>query len=190
MTNTNALDFLDEQQVTLAKGYANALFQLAREADTLEAVAAELHALYEVFSSDQNLVKAFMHAASLSKEDTARLIAPIQEGASPLLRNTLAVMASQNHVVAIPALADSFRQVYEAAHSIGHVSVYSGRSLPEALQQQISDRLKSMFGLTKAYTHFHVDASLLGGLYVEYNGLRFDASYRSKLEKLETALAR
>jgi F0F1-type ATP synthase delta subunit len=37
--------------------------------------------------------------------------------------------------------------------------------------------------------HYHVDVDLLGGLYVEYKGLRFDATLKRQLSRFEEALS-
>jgi F-type H+-transporting ATPase subunit delta len=180
---------LSKEAVNQAKGYAKALFDIANEKAVLSSVYDSLLQLHTIFQSTPDAVQIFMQNEDISGEALEEALSPYLLQAEAWVVKTLKLMFKQEHYAGIPVLYQAFLPMYEASQSIGHIKVCSAVELNPELLQTLEARLSEIFGLSQAVIHHEVDADILGGLYVEYKGLRFDATLKRQLTRFEEALS-
>ncbi len=172
----------------MASGYALALFQLAQQSKCIEAVYHDLQLLDSAIQSIENAPQAFSSLLSTSSAEIDRFLDPFSQNLHPLVRNTLKVMAHSEHVSAIPVLFEMFCPHYEEYNGVGHVYIETAVDLSNELRATVTQRLQALFRLKEVRLQHQVNPARLGGLYVEYKGVRLDASLQRKLSGLESHL--
>ncbi|MFN9691349.1 MAG: ATP synthase F1 subunit delta [Vampirovibrionales bacterium] len=180
---------LPTEALNQAKGYAKALFDIATEKAILASVYESLLQLHAIFQDAPEALRVFLSNEEISGQALEEALSPFLEQADAWVVKTLKLMFKQEHYAGIPALYEAFLPLYEASQKIGHIHVRSAVDLNTALRQEIEERLGAIFGLSQVVLHHKVDAEILGGLYVEYKGLRFDATLKRQLARFEEALS-
>jgi|GEM_PF-6070554 len=178
-----------EHSRSIASGYAKALFQLAEEQNTVSEIWTDLTAIHNVFMQNNELIRSFESTHSLDDEGCKSLISPLLDSFNPLVDKTLQIMASENHLAGVPALFHMYTPYYETYNNIGHVYIKVAVPIEATIHDALTQKFQRLFNLKRAILNVSVDPSLVGGLYVEYNGQRFDATIKHKLHRLETTLS-
>jgi F-type H+-transporting ATPase subunit delta len=168
--------------------YAQAAFDLAKEAGGLDALAKDLAAVKAAFVESADLRKA---AASplIEASDKARALAAIgaKLGLSKLGANLVGVAASNGRAQDLPAIADSFAALFAAHRGVKPVEVISAQPLsPADLETILVGVREAVGGAVEAVTK--VDPDLIGGFIVRIGSRQYDASLKSKLESLRRAM--
>lgn len=179
-------------ETTLVSGiagrYATALFDLARDAGQLDAVANDLTALSRMLGESADLVR-LVRSPVFSREDQARAIAAVAEkaGFSDLVRRFLGVLASNRRLFALADTIASFKILLSHHRGEALAEVTSAVALNDAQLQQIKSSLSSA-AAGNVVINAKVDPSLIGGLIVKLGSRMIDASVRTKLNNLKTAM--
>ncbi len=143
----------------VAGRYANALFELADNARSLDQVAQDL--------------TTFRTMAGESP-DLARLLASPVIGRALQGKALLAVLDAAG----ITGLTRNF---------IGAVAA-NGRARELVAMEQLNDSLRAVLGGAKVSIDARVEPEILGGLVVKVGSRLFDSSIRSKLQRLQLAM--
>jgi F-type H+-transporting ATPase subunit delta len=179
-----------------AKSYARALFELATERGQAYTTGLELSQVADLLDREAALRDFFGRpwvAVAVKRSAAAELAARI--GLSPLLRDFLALVASNGRVETLPAIAASFRELSDAAAGRVRARVRSAIPLtdPErrALASQLARALERERGIrVSVVLDETVDSTLLGGFVAEVGSLVVDGSLDAQLARLRQQLVR
>lgn len=171
-----------------AARYAQAAFELALEANALEALDKDLTAIAAAFAESAELRNV---AASPLYEtgDKAKALAAIAAklGVSDLGRRVAGVAALNGRAAELPGLALEFKKLMALHKGVKEAEIVSARPLSAAQLDAIKNGLASALK-TKIEAHASVDESLIGGFVVRVGSRQFDASLKSKLDAMRVAL--
>jgi len=173
---------------TVAGRYANALFELAREADALDAVEADVEALAAALGESEDL-STLITSPLYSREDQGKALKAVTGamGLGTLTANVAGLMAEKRRLFALPDVLDVFRQLLAEHRGEVTAEVTSAKPLSETQAEALKDRLAKATGRTiKLSTS--VDEALIGGLVVKVGSRMIDSSIRARLSALETAM--
>jgi len=172
----------------VAQRYANALFELALEADSVaeaEADAAAFTALLEESADLRRLVKSPVFSA----DEQARAIGAVLDraGLGGLVGNLIRVAAANRRLFAVPDIIAAFKML--AARHRGEVAaeVVSAEPLADKHIDALKKALKSALGKDVTLEP-RVDPTLIGGLIVKIGSRMIDDSLRTKLNALKLAM--
>ena len=176
---------------TLARPYARALFELAREEDKLDWWSEALDAAAQVVANDD--MQQLIASPSLEEQEIAEILVsllgslegvpePTQE-----LRNLLALMAENGRLAALPAVAGRYEQLKHEVEGVVDVQVRSARKLTAKQQKALEDKLQQRFGKAVNLS-VEIDKSLLAGAIIKAGDLVIDGSTRGRLDKLTSLL--
>ena len=169
--------------------YANALFELADEKNSVDAVAKDLSSLAEMIEGSDDLER-LVTSPAISKEDQSRAMQSILEksGADPLVKQFVGVIASNARLFALTAIIDRF--LADLATRRGEISaeVVSAMTLNADLEDEVRQAVSKVAGSDKVSLTMRVDPSLIGGLVVRVGSRMIDSSIKSKLNKLEMTM--
>ena len=172
----------------LAGRYAVALFELAREQKALDEVAADLggmRALLEVSADLRRLIESPV----LSREEQGRAVTALAEraGFAKITQQFLGLLAHKRRLFALPEMITAYLAMLSEHKGEVSAEVTSAVALSDeqvaAVKQQLSNAVGQSVTLSTA-----VDPGLLGGLVVRVGSRMIDASLRTKLQRLETAM--
>ena len=180
------------QETSLVSGiagrYATALFDMARDAGQLDAVAKDLDALSALLAESADLVR-LVRSPAFSREDQACGIAAVAEkaGLSDLVRRFLGVAAANRRLFAINDIIAAFRTLRSAHRGEVIAEVISAVPLDDAQLVQLKSSLSSE-AAGSVVINARVDPELIGGLVVKLGSRMIDASVRNKLNNLKIAM--
>ena len=174
------------QLTTLARPYAKAVFDAAKEQNAVDQWDQAL-AFAGLVAADQEVANILANPG-LSEQRKAELFADCFEEPLPeALRNFLLILAENKRLALLPEVATLFslyradleRTVKLAVNTAFELSADEQQKLIRAL----SEKLERKVELETA-----VDQSLIGGVVVRTGDLVIDASVRGKLARMAKAL--
>jgi F-type H+-transporting ATPase subunit delta len=174
-------------QSTVAKRYAQALFELATSQNILAEVGADLKELTKVLETSDELL-SLLSAPKISTTRKKELVAQIFSGAQPAVVNTLLVLLDKKRVNEAVIVAEEFQALAAAAQGTADAKVYSTRELTETERAEISASFGKLVGKEKLNITNEIDASLIGGVRVQIGNYIYDSTVASKLEGLKRVL--
>ncbi|MFT4150970.1 MAG: F0F1 ATP synthase subunit delta [Paracoccaceae bacterium] len=172
----------------IAARYAHALFDLAREEGALKKLEADAAALGEALDASAEL-RSVIASPVVAREDQANAIAAIAKKlkVSPLLANTLALMASKRRLFVLPQFVADIADRIAAEKGEVTAEVTAATALSADQAKKLSAALKAQVGKdVKLKTT--VDESLIGGLVVKLGSTMIDTSVKAKLAALQNAM--
>lgn len=178
----------DSGGMEAARRYSDALFELAREQNALDAASADLATLARAFTESADL-RAAAASPLVALPERARALAAVAEhlGISLLGQRFVGVLTQNRRAGAIPAIAKLFEARLAAHRGERAVEITAAQPLSDAQQHGLIAALEAALG-QKVRADFRVEPRLLGGFIARAGSLQFDASLRSKLDSLAISL--
>jgi F-type H+-transporting ATPase subunit delta len=172
----------------LAGRYAVALFELAREQDALDAVAADLGAFRVMLEQSADL-RRLIRSPVISREEQGRAIVALAErvGFHQLTRQFLGLLAQKRRLFVLPQIITVYLAMLSEHKGEVGAELISAAALSAAQLEALKERLTAAIGQTVTVATA-VDPDLLGGLVVRVGSRMIDASLRTKLQRLEVAM--
>ena len=172
----------------IAARYATALFELATEANALDALEADVAALEGAMAESADL-QDLISSPIYGREETQAAIGAVATAMSlgSITSNTLQLMAGKRRLFVLPALLSSLRD--RIAEHKGEVTaeVVSAKALTKTQSEKLAKALKASVG-KDVNLNATVDESLIGGLIVKVGSKMIDSSVRSKLNALQNTM--
>ena len=175
-------------RASLAGRYASALFDLAREQRQIESIANSLEALSQALVDSKDF-NELVTSPLVSREEAGKAfdaLAP-QLGLDPLTANFLGVLARNGRKSQLQSVIRAFRRLAAEHRGETTADVVTARPLNDdqlaALKQQL--RTRAGRDVTIDAT---VDPNILGGIVVKLGSQQIDASIRTKLNRLASAM--
>ncbi|RSK54245.1 F0F1 ATP synthase subunit delta [Bacillus canaveralius] len=172
---------------TVAKRYALALFQLAKEQQLLDQMEQELRVVKEVFSNNQDL-NSVLKSPKLPVEKKKEIIKEIFSTANTYVLNTLMILIDRHREDHVADVANYFIGLANDERGVAEAKVYSVRPLTEEEREAISSSFAEKVGKKSLQIENIVDSNLLGGIKLRIGNRIFDGSLKGKLERLERQL--
>jgi F-type H+-transporting ATPase subunit delta len=179
----------DERQATLARIYARAIFELAEEKGEGEALLEELAAVAQV-ASREPAFSDFLGSPLVDREDRRASLEEIFRGqASDLLVDTLQVLNRKGRLALLPGIVRAYRGELRERRGLVDVRVATAAPLPAPLRERLAAVLVRLTGGRRPEIEEKVEPALVGGMVVEVEGRKLDASLAKRLRELSAALA-
>ncbi|HCZ49352.1 MAG TPA: F0F1 ATP synthase subunit delta [Gammaproteobacteria bacterium] len=170
---------------TVARPYAEALFRAVDPAQAAELVVS-LQQLAQVTADTQ--LRAFADNPKVSVEQVTQVVlAALPGDVSPVLQGLLQTVVENDRLAAMGEIARQFQALVDERAGVARATVYSAFELSSEQLQQIEQTLSARFGRTLEARPV-VDRDLIGGVRVVVGDQVLDASVRSRLEQMRTAL--
>ena len=175
-------------QASLGGRYALALFELARDARSIDQVEASLSTVRDALAGSDDF-RALTTSPVVSRGDAAKavLASAAAMGVDATTRSFLGVLAENRRLAQLPQIIRAFRQLASRHRGETTAEVTSAHPLSEdqvgALKQQLRARVGREVAVDLA-----VDPALLGGLVVRIGSQMIDSSIRTRLNALGSAM--
>ena len=172
----------------IAERYATAVYDLAREANQVDAIEGDLTAL-EAALNDSDDFRRLTTSPLYSREEQEQAIKVLAEkmGLTKTMANTLQLMAQKRRLFALPALVKALRETIAEAKGEITAEVTTAKALTKTQSDKLAKSLTASTG-KKVSLHATVDESLIGGLVVKVGSKMIDTSIRSKLNSLQNVM--
>ncbi|HSS79030.1 MAG TPA: ATP synthase F1 subunit delta [Thermoanaerobaculia bacterium] len=178
---------VDDRDLAVGRLYAEAMLTLAEERGQSEALLDELKELVEFLGRNPK-VEHFLASLMVDEEGRARVLDDLfKSQASELLLDSLQVINRKGRLGQLRAIVESYRAALRDLRGWVDVKVRTAVPLDDAQRGRLQDAIAASTGRKPALIE-RVDSGLIGGLVVEVEGKKFDASVASRLQDLSEAL--
>lgn len=168
--------------------YASALFELALESNSLDAVLADIEELSTLIHESDD-VRRLINSPVFRAEEQARALTALMDkiGISQLIANFVNLVARNRRLNFLPEMLMQFRAIVSVHRGEVIAEVTSAAPLSAAHIDALKEALHASFN-----KHVHIDAkidaSILGGLIVKIGSRMVDSSLRTQLNSLRLAM--
>ena len=176
------------QETGLAGRYATAVFELAQEEKSVDALAGDFAALRRLIGASRDLAD-LIKAPVYSREAQGKAMGTVLEkmGAGKLATRFILTLAAKRRLFALPDIIAAYERLVAKLKGEVQAEVTSARALSEAEIASLKSVLKEKLG-REPRLKAQVDPGLLGGLIVKVGSRMIDSSLRTKLTGLRTAM--
>jgi F-type H+-transporting ATPase subunit delta len=173
---------------TVAERYAGALFNLARESNSVDGIERSLDKFLGMLNASADLRRLVLSPTFSSAEQQQGLTAILKSaGIAGLARDFLVVLARNRRLFAVENVIKAYKSLCAKERGEVEAEVISAAPLTKAQVQDLTDTLRQQLGKTPTLTQ-KVDPKLLGGLIVRVGSQMIDTSLRTKLKNLEKVM--
>lgn len=172
----------------IARPYASALFDLARDAKDVAGVEKGLDGLSKMINESAEFAD-FLKSPVISGDEKEQVVAALlaKAKAKGLVANFVSLVAKNGRLFALPAMINQFKALAAEDRGEVHAEVTSAQPLSKAHQDSLAAALKKKIGKDVTLEQ-HVDADLIGGLIVKVGSQMIDSSLKTKLTAMKIAM--
>ena len=171
----------------IARVYADALFEAAKEAGELDAVHEQLAQFADAMADNREMT-IFFFSPYFSSAEKREAIGRAIDGAHPQLTNFLGLLVDKHRMPAIFRIRRRFDELWAEENKRLDVTVTSAVELDERIVKQIGEEIERQTD-RKVELSSRVDDEILGGLVLQVGNMVLDASVRNRLQKLRKHVA-
>jgi F-type H+-transporting ATPase subunit delta len=170
-----------------ARVYAEALFDVAKDKDKLDAIRDELAQFVDAVDGNRELQVFFFSPYFSSAEKIAGLKRAVSDVDAELL-NFLELLIEKQRMAEIFRIRRQLDELWKQENRRIDVTVTSAVTLEPAVVEKVGEEIERQTG-QKVDLSSRVDAEILGGIVLQVGNKVLDASIRSRLEKLRKSVA-
>jgi F-type H+-transporting ATPase subunit delta len=172
----------------IARVYGDALFDVAKESDKLDAIRDQLGEFADAVAESHDL-QIFLFSPYFSSQEKREGIAKAVSGAEAELLNFLELLAEKHRMPAIFRIRDRFDERWAEENRRLEVRLTSAVELDKDVVEHVREEIERQTE-RNVDLEAEVDPEVLGGLVLRVGNMVLDASIRNKLEKLRKEVAK
>jgi F-type H+-transporting ATPase subunit delta len=174
------------EPITIARPYAEAVFELAEQAGALAQWSRSLEVMARVAQHPDMLM--LIGDPKVSDEQRAQIFLELcGEGVTPEARNFVALLLANNRLALLPEIRELFEQQKNDREGVVEAQISSAFPLDDEQLRSLVGDLERRFS-RRVNPHVTVDRELLGGVKVAVGDTVIDGSVRGKLAAMSAAL--
>jgi F-type H+-transporting ATPase subunit delta len=172
----------------IAKRYATAVFELAKEANSLKSLEADVDALDGALTQSADL-RSLITSPVYSRDQVATAITAVaaKMKLSQIVIGTLGLMATKRRLFALPQVLTALRAQIAAEKGEVTAEITSAKALSKAQETDLVTVLKARVG-KEIKLKLTVDESLIGGLVIKVGSQMIDSSIKAQLAALKNSM--
>ena len=172
----------------MAGRYAAALFDLAREANTVDAVKGELDRFDALIGESEDLRRLVRSPVFSAEEQLSALTAVLERaGIGGLTEKFLKLVASNRRLFAVGDMIKAFRELVADFKGEATAEVTVAEALKDEHVAALKSALKAFSGKDIDLS-ITIDPAIIGGLIVKLGSRMVDSSLRTKLNGIRQAM--
>lgn len=173
-------------RTSVAKRYAEAVFELAKAHNSFDRWLTELEAIARV--QEQPELSRLLANPAVSMSEKESLLAEFLPGISPEGRNLIKLLLRKGRFRLASQIEEHYRAMLNEHRGIATAQVLSAIPLGAEEIKAVARRLSELTG-RKIVVQPAVDPSIIGGIVARVGDQLIDASVRGRLEALKRRLA-
>ena len=168
--------------------YATALFELARDEKSVDAVKDDLDK-FDAMLADSADLKRLVRSPVFSSDTQVKALSAVLDkaGVSGISANFLKVLTSNRRLFAVDQVIRAFRALVAKFKGEATADITVAEALSEKNLDALKTALKTVTGKDVAL-NVKVDPSIIGGLVVKLGSRMVDSSLRTKLNSIKHAM--
>ncbi len=172
----------------IAARYAQAVFDLSRDAGDLKKLESDVTALDDAIAASPEL-RDVLTSPVVSRGDQGNALAGLASkmGLTDTVSNVLALMASKRRLFVVPQMVKTLKDMLADERGEVTAEVRTAKALSKAQSDKLASTLKASTG-KDVNLDVTVDDALIGGLVVKIGSRMIDTSIRAKLNALQNTM--
>ena len=168
--------------------YATALFELARDEKSIDAVKADLDKFAALLAESEDL-KRLVRSPVFAAEAQLKALSAVLDraGISGISANFLNVLTANRRLFAVADVVRAFNALVAKFKGEASADVTVAEALSDKNLDALKTALKSVTGKDVAL-NVKIDSSIIGGLIVKLGSRMVDSSLRTKLNSIKHAM--
>jgi F-type H+-transporting ATPase subunit delta len=172
---------------TVARNYAETLFELASRNDALEAYGDAIETVARLLEENPKL-RLFLETPRIDDTDKKDVVRKAFGDVLPkLVVNFVLVTIDKRRQRLLQSIAEQYHALLDAHMGREHVQVTVARPVDDATREAIAEKLSAALG-KKAIPHVRVQPGIVGGVVVRTGDTIYDGSVRRRLETMRRRL--
>ena len=170
---------------TLARPYAEAVFKLADQANSLGVWSANLARLSA--AAAQSNVREAIGDPKTTTSQLVDMFGGVVDLSSPEMKNFLTLLGDNGRLTLLPQIHALFEEMKHRREGVIEAEIISAFPMEDLQLGTLVGHLESKYK-RKIQPHLSVDKELIGGVKIVIGDEVIDASVRGKLQHMATAL--
>ena len=171
----------------IATAYAQGLYALAKDEGLEQEILGQLSVLEGCFAQDPEFIH-LLAVPNLPVQERLGLLDDSFRGkVHPYILNYLKILTQKGYIRHFGDSVRAFETQYNEDHGILQVCAVSAVEMNENQRSALTRRLEEMTGKTIRLKN-RVDPQVLGGVRLDYDGLRIDGTVKSRLDAVRKLL--
>ena len=171
----------------IAATYAQALYDLAKDENLTEEILAQLQALQESISVEPDFVR-LLSTPSLSKEERCGILdSAFRDKVHTYVLSFMKILVEKGYMRHFADCCKAYKTLYNEDHGILPVLAVTAVALNDTQKQKLTAKLEQITGKAVELEN-RVDASVLGGVRLDYDGKRVDGTVQNRLDTIASLL--
>jgi ATP synthase F1 delta subunit len=171
----------------IARVYAEALFEAAKEKGKLDAIHEQLGEFADALADNREM-QLFLFSPYFSSAEKVEGLEKAIADAEPELVNFLELLVEKHRMPVIFRIRRQLDELWKKENKRLDVTVTSAIELDPDVVESIGKRIEEQTGQT-IELQSRVDENVLGGVVLQVGNVVLDASIRNRLEKLRKTVA-
>jgi F-type H+-transporting ATPase subunit delta len=174
---------------SIARRYARALLDLAREDDALDGIGADLGRAAAAFEEPR--LRAVVLNPGIDAAARRRIVREVvlALGLSTTVANAVRLMADRDRLPILSDVARAYDALVDDALGRTRVRIRAAAPLTPADNAALTDLARRLVGGRQVLVATEVDAELIGGVVLDAAGTVYDGSVRTQLARLGKTIA-
>lgn len=173
-------------EITQARPYAKAVFELADADKSYDKWADELALLASVAAHDD--IQPLFTSPKFTREQRAEAFLKVCEGkVSAQAANLVRALAENDRLASLPKVFELFTQFSNEAQNKIEVTIQTAYAVDDAQQSSLKQAIESKLS-KDIHVNYEVDASLIGGVVIHAGDQVIDGSVKNRIAQLSTGL--
>lgn len=173
------------ENLTIARPYAQAVFEIARDDKSFESWSLALEAMACAVKDEQFSV--LLKKASSSQQASQMLVELLSDLLDEKIKNFVFVLGENDRFEVLPEIYQEFKRLQDDYLKVKEVELITARPLDakdeKALAKKLEEKYQSTIRISKT-----IDPSILGGMIIKVGDEVIDASVKSSLSSLSSTL--
>jgi len=171
---------------TIARPYAEALFQVARQAD-VTAWSQQIEALSQVAQNAD--VRQYADNPRVSADQVFHsVVEAAKVNLLPGVQNFLHAVIDNGRLAVLPEVAEQFHALVNASGGVADAEIYSAYPIEPQQLDEVIAVLEQRFG-RKLAASVKLEPELIGGIRVVVGDEVLDTSVKARLDRMKVALS-
>jgi len=172
---------------TIARNYAEALFDLAEKHEGVDAYGAAIEMVAALVDENASFA-AFLATPRIDADKKKDVLKKAFAGQVPAnFLNFLQITVDKRRQKLLREIAEQFKALVDEHMNRAHVTVTVARKLDDASMDQVASGLSVLLGKT-AIPDIRVKPDILGGVIVRAGDTIYDGSLRRRLDRMRRQL--
>ncbi len=170
-----------------SKRYASAIFEIAKDTDSVKLFGDELSKLVEVIYNPTTL--NFFTSPLFSTEQKKNILQSIIDklALSATVANFIKILAEKRRIWLLKLIEEQYNNLSNKLHKILPIKIKTAFPLDDFKLSTIKEGIERTTGFNVLMT-VELDQSLIAGIKIEIDDMVYDSSVKSQLDRIEEIL--